>query len=1012
MRTYRKLLLAVLTVVAFPLAAAAQERGVIAGRVIDASTRLPLPEVQVTIQGTTRGATTNQQGQYTIPNVPAGNIEVRASRIGYDVGTQRIAVVVGQSAVANFALQQTATELGAIVVTATGQEQRKREIGNAVTKIETENVELAAIPTISNLLQGRAPGVTIAPSSGTVGSGNRIRIRGASSVSLASTPLLIVDGVRIDNSVEASGLFTGGQTVSRFEDINPEDIESIEILKGPAASALYGTAAANGVIQITTKKGRRGTAALRVFAQRNQLNTLRSQVPDNVLARGRNAAGAVINCDVLALAAGTCLAVDSVYRYNPLFDSPNSPLRTGFIDKVGASISGGSENGDVTYYVSGEAEEGEGTVIKNEIEKYNFRANVGARITPELRINASSGFLTSSIELPQNDNSGSGIFLNALRGSPTPTNVAAFSGFNAPYNPLNLSGWDNLQDLRRFIGSVNADWRPLSWFSMNGVVGVDQANSFERSFVNAGGLPTGFLATGLREQYRYQNREFTATLNANAVRELTRNITSTTGAGVQYNANTFDWTYAAGQNITPGTKATAEARGAPQESNGGSKLFGIYASQQFGLADRLFVTAAIRGDQATAFGENIGFITYPAVSASWVVLEEPWFPDVAFLSTLRLRAAYGESGLRPGRLAAAQTFTDRAAAVEGSIVPGFVLSNLGNPELRAEISSEVEFGADVGFLDDRLGFEVTHYNKETEDALVRRPLPPSLGATSSQFFNLGSVENKGWEGTIKAEPVRGDRFGLNLRFNFTTNQNRLLSLGDSAIPPITFGLQRHVPGYPLAGYWAARYTFEDANSDGFIQRSEVTRVPRLEQDDTVFNSSFMGPAFPTRELSFSGEATLFRHFRISGLLDHKGGHKLFNWGRRLRCADSNTLAFCEERQVLGAASLEQQAAIQARQLGFGSAGFLEDADFWKLRELSLTWALSENLLRPFKVADGLSITLSGRNLATWTDYSGPDPEVNLGAGISTTDDPGRQYVADLLTMPAPRSFVIRVDATF
>ncbi|MBA2573046.1 MAG: SusC/RagA family TonB-linked outer membrane protein, partial [Gemmatimonadetes bacterium] len=762
-----------------PLAAEAQERGGIAGRVIDAATNLPVPEVAVRVEGTVYTGRTDAQGQYRIPEVPAGRVQLRTGRVGYDGRNQAVTVIAGQTITANFSLSASALGLGELVVTATGREERKREIGNVVTKIETEQVEMAPITNLSNLLQGRAPGVAVLPSSGTLGTGNRIQIRGASSISLVGTPLIIIDGIRTNNDVEASLLFTGGQSASRVEDINPEDIESIEILKGPAASALYGTAAANGVIQITTKRGRRGTSQLRAFAQRTTSETLRSQVPSNFLARGLNAQGQRVNCSFVERAAGTCVGLpDSIYEYNPLFQAPNSPLRTGYVNKYGASISGGSSDGAIAYYVSGEADEGTGTLRFNEIDRANFRANVSSRLSEKFRLSASTGFISNFIQLPQGDNSSGGVFLNALRGSPTPTNIQAFSGFAPPHNPSNVSAWGNEQDLRRFIGSANAEYRPLSWLSFNAVAGVDQSNRFERSFVDAGGTPQGSRPMGLREEYRLQQSEFTADLNGNMVHEFGR-VTSTTSGGVRYNESVFDETYAAGTNITPGTKAATEPLGAPQEGAGGNKLFGILLSQQFGFADRFFVTGAIRGDQSSAFGENIGLITYPAVSASWVLLEEPWFLEVDVLSHLRLRAAYGESGRPPGRLEAIRAFTDRAAAAEGGIVPGDVTSRLDNVNLKAEITSETEFGADVGLFDNRLALEVTRFSKNTEDALVRLPLPPSLGGPVSQYANLGEVENKGWESSVRLEAIRTERFDLNLRFNFSTTQNKLVSLGDT-----------------------------------------------------------------------------------------------------------------------------------------------------------------------------------------------------------------------------------------
>mgnify|MGYP002780451987 CR=1 FL=1 len=1001
--------------VAGPLAA--QPAGSVSGRVTDQATGQPLAGVQVFLAGTTRGALTDAQGRYTLAGVPAGPQTLRATRVGYAQGSQSVTVSAGSSVTADFALRASTVELGALVVTATGQEQRKREIGNAVSTVQPVQGELASAQNLSELLQGKAAGVGILPNSGTAGAGSKIRIRGNASVSLDATPLLIIDGVRINNSTESTGLFTGGQATSRWDDINPEDIESIEILKGPAASALYGTAAANGVVQITTKRGRRGGAQVRAYAERTSTAYNREDIPDNFLARGRLASGQMGTCDLSARAAGTCTQVDSLYRYNPLFQGAGSPLRDGYLQKFGASLSGGSADGSVTYYVSGESEKGPGNVRFNDLDRASFRANVGGRLNESLRVTASSGFVGSYIQLPQNDNSGNGILTNALLGSPSPTNVARGQGFRSPYSASTVGWWKNEEDLRRFTGSVRADYTPFAWLSFNAVAGLDQASRFERSIVAPPGLPGGAFAEGFREQYRTQEQEITSNLNGTLTRDLSGALRSTTAAGVQYNESTFDWTYVAGENLAPGTKSAATASDVA-EAYGQNKLFGVYVSQQFGIADRLFLTAALRGDQNSAFGQNIGFITYPAFSASWVLSEEPFFPQLALLSNLRLRAAYGESGVRPGRLDAVQTYTDRAVALDGGVRSGFILNRIGNPDLKPEISREVELGADLGLFDDRLGLEATYYDKTTRDALVRRPLGPSLGGPATQFFNLGEVSNRGWEGRIRAEPLRTRRASLDVGMTFFTNRNRLVALGDTAIPPIAFGAaQRHIDGYPLGGYWLGRYRYADANADGLIQRGEVTLLADSLQDDPGTElegdgRSYQGTPFPTRELSFNADLTLFRAVRLHALVDHKGGHKLYNFTRRERCA-STALAFCEDRHVPGAATLEEQAAIQARLAGLSSAGFIEDAAFWKLREVALTFTAPEHWVRRFGAADALSLTLAGRNLKTWADYRGLDPEVNSPAQFDgVNDDPGRHGVIDYYTLPLARTFVLRLDLAF
>ncbi|HEY0810902.1 MAG TPA: SusC/RagA family TonB-linked outer membrane protein [Longimicrobiales bacterium] len=999
------LLLALLT----PVCAWAQQRGIITGRVVDRATNTPLINAQIVIAGTTLGAVTNQEGRFAIPQAPAGQLELRVSLIGYKAASQQVTVASGATATVNFEMSMTAVEIEGVVVTATGQEQRQREIGNSVARISTANIAPAPVQTLSNLIQARAAGVVIQPTSGSTGTGSRVRIRGNSSVSLDATPLVIIDGIRVSNEVESTGLFTGGTSTSRWDDISPEQIESIEILKGPAASALYGTAAANGVVQITTKRGMGGRTDVRAYAEGASRGVPHSAIPDNVRARGfRTDLGTVGDCTLIERANGTCANVDSLYRYNPLVSAANTPLRTGNTSTLGGSIAGGSDDSRATFFVAAENESSDGVMRANELNRTTLRANLSGLVHEKLRISAHSNFITSYIQLPQEGNTGSGPWLNALfGGDPSPANVARGNGFRNPYTAENVGWWKNEEELRRFVFSVSGDWRPTMWLHVNAVGGVDQHNRFEQGTIPVPGLATGFFEEGLREQYRTQNRELTASVNANATHSFSSNIQSTTALGVQYNQTRGDWTYAAGSGLAPGTLTTGQALSV-QEFFGETKLLGVYGSQMFGINDRLFITGAIRGDQNSAFGENIGFVVYPAVSASWAIRDEPWFPKLDVLSTTRLRAAYGESGQRPGRLSAVRTYTSQAVSLDGGVTSGFIVSNTGNPDLRPEVSSEIELGFDVGFLNDRVALEVTRYAKTTRDALVARPLPPSVGGPQSQFFNLGRVKNSGWEANVRFEPVRREQLNIRLGVGVASNRNRLVAIGDSTIPPITIGLQRHAEGYPLGGYWAPAYEYADANGDGILQFSEVTL--REHQDNEDDGLSFIGQPFPKTEISFSTNIEFLKMFRFSSLLDFKGGHYQYNWGGRQRCAEAAG-SYCEARNVPGAATLEEQARIIARRnpAVASLAGWVEKADYLKLREVSLTFMAPASFVTRTHVARSLSISVAGRDLKTWSDYTGLDPEANIPTSVATADDPGRFFTADLFVVPMPRTFIVRFD---
>ena len=372
MKLSRWLLAAWFAVAAVPAGVVAQATGTITGVVLDESNRRPLAGATVTVDGSVRRAVTSAEGRYTIPGVPSGRVELRASRIGYGVRSLPVTVVAGQTATANFSLEPTALELGGLVVTATGREQRTRELGNAVGVINVdEQVELAAVNSTAGLLQGRTAGVVVTQSSGTTGAGARVRIRGNTSVSLGNEPLIVIDGVRVSNQVFGSAgtvggsttIAVGGQTPSRLNDLNPDEIETVEILKGPAASALYGTAAANGVIQITTKRGLAGQTRWHVYTEQAQLRDVIDYPANFAAADG---------CNVVFDAQGFCdFDPATVVSFNPLENPTTTPLRDGNRQQYGLSVSGGSDA--ATYYIAGEIENEDGVYENNYLDAQPVR---------------------------------------------------------------------------------------------------------------------------------------------------------------------------------------------------------------------------------------------------------------------------------------------------------------------------------------------------------------------------------------------------------------------------------------------------------------------------------------------------------------------------------------------------------------------------------------------------------------------------------------------------------------
>lgn len=986
---------------------AAQQYGTVTGLVTDGATGGPLSSVQIQVANTNIGGLTNADGRFLLPRVPLGQQTIRAIRIGFAQQSQTVTVVAGSTVAVNFALEGSAVAVEGLVVTATGEQQRSREVGVAVGKVNMEDVSLAAIQNVSSSLQARVPGVTVMQAGGTTGTGSRIRIRGSASVSLNNDPLIVIDGVRASNST-GNSIGVGGQDVSRLDDISAEDIEKIEVLKGPAASAMYGTAAANGVIVITTKKGTAGDTRWWGYVEQGRIEEP-NQYPTNYSGWCSVGTTNIGGCDTgyfqYLEGLGYPVVIDSIQSYNPLMAEGEGPypFQTGHREKYGLSAQGGTER--ATYFLSGDwtKEKGVYQNVSN-LESLNLRANLSAQLTSDMDASVKVGYITSNLRLPQNDNNVLGILPSAFLGGATPDDAYGF--FTLP----DLQAIDTRQKVERIIGSAQANFNPLPWLSFNGTVGMDVIQRHDNETLPPQRVFYGSNPEGNRTSNKIELGTYTAQLNGSADFELTENIVGKTNVGAQYVQDKFAGTYAFGRGLLAGCYSlNCVAAGYDvDETNTEVRTLGLYVSQQFSINDRMFITGTLRGDDNSNFGKNLELTYYPSVNVSWVVGEEAWFPEISGLSLFRFRAGYGVSGLQPNFRTASRFLNPASTVLQGAVVPAFNFGGIGNADLKPEISKELEVGADVGLFQDRMGVEFTYYNKKSSDALVNRDLPPSLGQPTTQTVNLGEVKNSGIEVLLRGTIMNTADLQWDASVSYSKNTNELVDLGKDPntgddIQPIIFGLggdsQRFQEGFPLGGYWARDYTYSDTNGDGLISEDEVTLA------DTA---SFFGSPFPTKEASIHTSVTLLNRVQLSALLDYKGGYRMFNGTKDFRCA-----SFYNCREAYAAypgvdVSLADQAAYIADAYGPAGgtvAGYFEDGTFWKLREVTASITLPTSWANAVQ-ADGLKLTVAGRNLATWTDYTGPDPEINGGGSGSNFS------TFDFLSQPPVRYYTVRLDLTF
>jgi TonB-linked SusC/RagA family outer membrane protein len=1024
-------LLAIAVVISAATPAQAQE-GVITGTVTNIQTREPVNAAQVFIPGTNNGVITDREGQYRLEGVPAGQVMVEVRLIGYRTSSDTVEVAPGRRATLDFRLEVSAIELEDVTVNVvTGLERRRRQEGTNTGNIDATALSHAPIQNFSNLLPGRTEGVILQDVSGTTGTSQRIRIRGSNSLLLSNEPLIVVDGTYFNNtrlygnSGTATGM-TGGQEPSRLNDLSVGEVEAVEVLKGPAATALYGAAGANGVIVITTKRGSPGGTDWEFYAEFAELED-RADYPLNYSAiqvlgdanepvfseEGFNFDD-YESCYNHEAAAGLCQQ-DRFLTFDTTRDPRTTPFQKGNRTRYGVKVSGGAPT--TTYFLSGEyaAEDG---VLKLDVsheEQWNLRTNLDANLANDLTASLRVGFVSRDVGFLCQDNCIYSPIVNVIGG------MAGFvpGGHPDPEtggpNPLNFWFQRNFEDLaeaglstqetERLTGSIHASWQPTSWLTATGTAGIDLISNFDFVTIQPGldNLTRNWIE-GFRNAARYQRQTWTA--NASLSAEFTlpgTSITSVSTAGASYREELLNGVQCFGSGLIEGTDscASTSVRFDVDEQFLNVVTVGAFFQQELGWANKLFLTGSVRADDDSNFGGNSRLQAYPSASVSYLPSEEGWFPEGGVVSELRLRGAFGMAGARPGFRDAITVFAPTATTLDGETIAAVTLAETGNELLRPERSTEWEAGLDIGLFSDNIGIEFTYFDKRTKDALIERPLPPSYGLTSLMFQNLGEIRNRGTEISLSAHQIGSRDVRTSLSLQWTRLKNEILELGEGIEPVIFSGGQRHMEGFPAGSFHQKPYSWDDANGDGLVSTDEVS-----VEDEAVF----IDEAAPTWTVSFAADVELFEFLRLSTLFDARGGYSNYNRTEEFRCqrfADNRSRAGRGCRANSGQnAPLEEQAASIAQWFHGTSAGFLQKADFIKWRELSLTLTAPPSLATKHPLLERSSLTFAGRNLGTFTGYPGLDPEANdRGASANFAQ-------REFNTQPPVRVFTVRLDVRF
>ncbi|MCX5755095.1 MAG: SusC/RagA family TonB-linked outer membrane protein [Gemmatimonadetes bacterium] len=1023
--------------IGFPLAAvlllvlaagrALSAQGTISGTVTGGEAGQPLGQARVVVVNSLLTATTDDQGKFTLRNVPPGSVAVLAMHVGYQSLRKTVTATAGTINAVDFQLSAAVVQLQEVVTTATGQ-QRRVEIGNSVTTLGDvgKKVEEMKVSSIGDLLVAKAPGVVALPGA-TLGAAPSIRIRGTSSISLNNSPIYVVDGVRYaSNTTSASGT-----PFSLLNSLNPEEIQDIEIVKGPSAATLYGTSAANGVVVITTKKGRAGAARWNYFAEYGSVQDRNNYQP--MYMNWGHAPGSTtpVRCQLAlqstpAAQGGTPCTTDSLTKYLLLRDPARTFIADGQTKSYGVNVSGGTEV--IRYFIGFDAADETAPIQMPGFEqkrfedakvpvrydwkrplaqqKLNFRTNLNAAMSPKLDVGVSMGFNKSNNRTMPTDAAFEALYYTGMQNygfvGPGPgkgTTTLEGSPLNEYYQylPGDVMQEIRKQDLQRFLGSVNANWRPFSWMQNDFTVGMDLASYNFYLICRLNECPIqASQRVGTITDNRNMQRNFSAKMSSTVNYDVRSWMNTKTTVGADYNNIEQDALNTNGLTLPPGGNSVAAAatRGASNLQPTVVKTLGFFVQEQVALRDRLFLTAAVRTDQNSAFGSNFQQVVYPKLSASWLVSDESFFPEYKWLQSLRLRAAFGASGVQPGATAALVTFTaasvnlpSRTSATAGVNTPGLVAAQPGLPDLKPETSKEYETGFDAQFLDGRAHIDYTYYRRQSYDALISVPLAPSTGASQlSVLQNVGSIRNSGHEVQITAQLIDRANFGWDITLNGSHNTNLVVNLGldpaTNARRIIGFGgTTQQREGMPINGQWYRPYTYDDANKDGVLQWNRDNTLSEVHVDSAL---KFKGITSPRDIFSVQNGIDLFkRRLRLNMSFDYKGGFNLQDGGNNFQC--NTDPRACSETQN-PKAPLAEQARNIAKTYGsnFGATnfksagGYFMSGQFWRFRELSAVYQLPTIATKYLRAQNGSSLVFSLRNIKTWTGFTDLDPEINQG----------------------------------
>ena len=996
-----------------------------------------LPYISVQVKGTGLGSSTDLDGTYSFfADLKPGQYVLEFTGIGLKSKEQALRVGSETTYTSDIILAEDALNLDEVVVTGVSAGTTRKQLGSYVSTVKSDQLNKGGSPNVLSALQGKTAGAQIIQNNGDPGGGVSVRLRGISSVLSSSEPLYIVDGVIVNNATNRvtntqntydGTNFVGTIGQNRLADINPADIERIEVLNGAAAAAIYGSRANSGVVQIFTKRGTSGAPIVN-FSSSFLVSTLRKKLEVNNAATkfgGPTDGVGALTQDIITT-VGTPPALPTNTTAVSRYDYQDYIFRTGIGTDNNISVSGGTDK--TKYYVSGSYFFNQGIVQNTDFRRYSFRANIDQTLNSWISFNLGLNYINStSNEKPDGNSFFSPMNSVTIIGNfhdlwtrDALGNIKAV-GERGRVNPVSvIEDFKQRQETNRIISSLGVKLRPMKGLTFDYTLGVDNYSQNGTTYmppfaynVNTaffGGAasldPTlnGYASTG-NDNFFQINNELNGTYQFNINKDF--GSTTQVGYSVQYEKNRYALLQGRGLSPFVQTVNGASTILPAVDDRSEQSISGAYIQQNFKFRNQLFVTGAVRFDGSSVFGEDERNQVYFKANASYILSESGFWKNMSWWNFLKLRAAYGESGNLTGIGAysrfnsyTSNSFLSRTALTSSSV--------LANEHVKPERQKELEIGTDMSFFNNRIGLTFNWYKKRVEDMLINRVIAPTNGF-SSLLDNFGSLENKGIEVVLKGTPVSKNDLRWDVTLIFNRNRNEVLEVGPSLtlIPTTTGAPVSLLEGYPVGVFYGTFFAV-DANGNQVKNTAGIPQLERGTQNSPLVYTpqrdvnglptgttlrKVIGDPNPDYTGSLTNEIS-FKKFNFSFQFDAVQGVDVFNADFRTRQGVGNGKVAEQEHSgqiprgyILGVYQIEEWR--------------VDDGSFVKLREVALSYNLGK-----LKFFRDLTVSLSGRNLISWDDYKGYDPEVN-SAGQSTL-----LRGIDFGSVPIPATFRFGISTKF